>query len=64
MEYRVRISGVMPDIKYLDIEENQLKTKRQFILDRRNGWKHRIIWSIFAPIIVTIITLYLSSILR
>ena len=42
-------------------DDKILNLKRQYKLDARNGWKHRVIWSISAPIIVTIITLYLLS---
>jgi hypothetical protein len=43
------------EIAYLDVEKAQLNLKRQFILDERNGWKARVIWSILVPIVVSVI---------
>ncbi len=46
-------------IKSLDREKGRLISQRQFILDERNsGWKSKIIWSIFVPIMISIITNY------
>ncbi len=49
-----------------DVRENelesileQLETKRQHALDRRNGWRSKFVWSVIAPILVTIMTTYL-----
>ena len=47
------------DIKYLGVEKTQLQLKRQFILDRRNGWKAKGIWDIALPIVASVITAYL-----
>ena len=51
------------DIKYLDVEKTRLQLKRQFILDRRNSWKAKSIWDVVVPIIVSIITAYVISVL-
>jgi len=49
----------------LQSELTTLKTKRQFLLDRRNSWLPKTIWSVLVPIIVsvvsTIIILYLTK---
>lgn len=50
------------DIAYLDVEKATLQMKRQFILDRRNGWLAKMLWSIIVPIIAAIITAYIVSI--
>lgn len=49
------------DIRYLDVEKTQLQLKRQFILDKRNGWKAKSVWNVIVPIIVSVITTYLVS---
>lgn len=49
------------DIKFLDVEKAQLLLKRQFILDRRNSWKVRIIWDMLVPIILATVTAYLTA---
>lgn len=46
------------DIQFLDIEKSQLQLKRQFILDRRDSWKYRVIWNIIAPVVVALVTAY------
>ncbi|HRH23108.1 MAG TPA: hypothetical protein PK295_00540 [Candidatus Magasanikbacteria bacterium] len=46
------------DIGYLDVEKAQLQTKRQFILDRRDSWKSKIVWNMLVPIVVSVITAY------
>jgi len=51
------------DITYLDVEKAQLQLKRQFILDERNGWKAKSVWTVAVPIIVSIITAYVVSVL-
>ena len=51
------------NIKYLDVEKTQLQHRRQFILDRRSSWKAKIIWNIIAPMLVAIITAYITVIL-
>lgn len=48
------------EIKYLDVEKTQLQLKRQFILDKRQGWKAKILFSII-PVIATAIITYLIS---
>jgi hypothetical protein len=49
-------------IDWLDVEKAQLERKRQFILDRRNSWRAKLIWSFVMPIVVSIITAYAISI--
>lgn len=39
----------------------RLETERNFILDRRNGWKAKSLWNVFVPILITMITAYLLS---
>jgi hypothetical protein len=51
------------DIKHLDIEKSQLELRRQFILDKREGWKQRVVWDLLVPIVVAIIAAYLTVIL-
>ena len=51
------------EIAYLDVEKAQLERKRQFILDRRNSWKAKLAWGLVIPIIVSIITAYIVSVL-
>lgn len=46
------------EIGWLDNEKALLQLKRQFILDRREGWKARIVWNILVPIVVAVITAY------
>lgn len=48
-------------IDYLDIEKAKLLLKRQFLLDKRNSWKNRIIWDILVPIFLSGITAYFVS---
>ena len=50
----------------IEIEKNNkiLNFKRQHKLDRRNGWISRFIWSILAPIIVTISISFLINYLK
>jgi len=49
------------DIKYLDIEKGKLQLTRQFILDKRDDWKAKVLWSIIAPTIVASIVAYITS---
>lgn len=44
------------EIGWLDDEKALLQLKRQFILDRREGWKSRILWNVVVPVVVAIIT--------
>ena len=46
------------DISFLDVEQAKLEMKRQFILDRREGWKAKVVWNIVVPIFLAIITAY------
>lgn len=50
-------------IEHLDVEKNQLQRKLQSILDERNGWKAKSVWNVVVPIIVSIITAYVVSML-
>jgi hypothetical protein len=50
-------------IKYLDVEKSQLQLKYQFILNRRESWLPRTAWSFFVPIVASIITAYITTIL-
>ena len=50
------------DIEYLDVEKTQLQLKRQFLLDKRHGWKAKLVWNVIVPIIVSVITALLVSI--
>lgn len=50
-------------IKQIENRNEELDLERQHILDRRNSWKPKIFWDVLVPIIVTIITTYLISIL-
>ncbi len=45
-----------------EAEITDLKSKRQFILDRRSGWKPKIFWNVLIPIMVSTITAYLVSV--
>ena len=47
--------------KAIEIEKQNkvLEKKRMHILDRRNGWRVRFIWSVLAPIIISIVTAWL-----
>lgn len=38
-----------------------LEDERKFILDRRNGWKPKVIWDVLVPIVVTVITTFIIS---
>lgn len=49
------------EIKYLDVEKEKLQMMRQFILDKRENWKFKIIWDICAPIIVSLFVWYLTK---
>lgn len=51
------------DIDYLDVEKAQLQLKRQFILDNRSSWLAKSIWNVIVPIVVSIITTYIISVL-
>lgn len=51
------------DIDYLDIEKQQLQLRRQFLLDRMNGWKLKLLFVILTTIISPVITAYLVSVL-
>lgn len=51
------------EIKYLDVEKRQLHLKRQFILDNRNNWRTKTVWNIAVPIVISIITAYIISLL-
>ena len=51
------------DIEYLDVEKTRLQLKRQFILDERNSWKAKSVWNVIVPIIVSIITAFVVSVL-
>jgi len=62
IEYLHREEYTEPDDSFLmheaiEIEKYNkiLDLKRQYKLDRRNGWVSRIIWSILAPIIIAVI---------
>lgn len=46
------------EIGWLDNEKAVLQLKRQFILDRREGWKSRVVWNVLVPIVVAVITAY------
>ena len=39
-------------------EKTQLETKRQFLLDKRDGLLWRVVWNIIVPILVSISTVY------
>jgi len=49
------------NIAYLDVEKAQLQLKRQFILDRRSSWMAKIIWDVIIPIVLAIITAYITT---
>ena len=47
----------------IEIEKAKLEKERQFILDERNsGWKSKIIWGVFTPIVVSLVTSYLLTV--
>ncbi len=46
-------------IEHLDSQISTLETKRNFILDRREGWLPKTIWNILVSIVVTVITVYI-----
>lgn len=46
--------------KLLRNELDGLETKRKFLLDRRESWLPKTVWSILVPIFVSIITLYIT----
>jgi hypothetical protein len=48
------------EIKHLNTEQSQLELKRRFILDRREGWRQRIVWNLLVPITVAIIAAYFT----
>ncbi|MCB9798567.1 hypothetical protein H6758_02485 [Candidatus Nomurabacteria bacterium] len=49
------------EIKYLDTEKAQLLLQRQFLIDKRNDWKRKILWDILVPLIVATATSYLVT---
>lgn len=44
-----------------EAEISALNLERQFILDKRNGWKPKIFWNVFVPIAVALITSYIVA---
>lgn len=38
-----------------------LESERNFILDRRNGWKSKILWNVLVAIIVAVVTTYIVT---
>jgi len=44
-------------------ELEQLKTKKQFLLDRRESWLPKALWNLVAPVVVSIITALIVTIL-
>lgn len=44
-----------------EAEISALNLKRQFILDKRNGWKPKILWDVLVPITVALITSYIVA---
>jgi len=51
------------DIAYLDVEKTKLQLMRQFILDKRENWKAKVVWNVVVPVVVATITAYLVSVL-
>lgn len=49
--------------EFIEIEKHNkvLELKRKFILDKRNGWKQRIIFSLIVPAIVSIVVAIASK---
>ena len=65
-----RSSKMMNGLLYDEVEDalivaegelSRLKTERLHILDRRDSWKNKIIWSIIAPILVALITTIMTT---
>lgn len=54
-------SLIEKDNKSLKEELEGLEIQRQFILDRRNGWKPKVIWDMLVPIIVAVVTSYIVA---
>ncbi len=54
------VQKMVDDVRENELESilEQLETKRQHKLDRRNGWRSKFVWSVVAPIIVTVMTTY------
>ncbi len=50
------------NIDDLDIEKMELEFQRQMILDERGNLFNKLLWSVLAPIVVSIITTLLISI--
>jgi hypothetical protein len=50
-------------INKLTVEKEQLRLQRQFILDRRNSWKAKSVWNIIVPIVVSVMTTHLLSLM-
>ncbi|KKS96766.1 hypothetical protein A3B05_00015 [Candidatus Giovannonibacteria bacterium RIFCSPLOWO2_01_FULL_43_160] len=38
-----------------------LEAERRFIIDRRNGWKPKVIWDVLVPIVVAVATAYIVA---
>ena len=63
IEYKLREEYSEPDAFILEHEAIEIKKyneilnlKKQYILDKRNGWILKLIWSIIAPVIVALLT--------
>ncbi|MDP3735460.1 MAG: hypothetical protein Q8R39_03465 [bacterium] len=50
------------DIEFLNVQKTQLQLKRQFILDKRESWLPKTIWSFLVPIVLAIIAAYITTI--
>lgn len=69
IDYDMRENFILPNVWEHEITEIKnrnkvLEIKRKHALDRRDGWTNRFIWSVVAPIILTIITAYLINLFR
>ncbi|MDZ4284421.1 MAG: hypothetical protein U1A28_01190 [Patescibacteria group bacterium] len=50
------------DIEFLNVQKTQLQLKRQIILDQRESWLPKTIWSFLVPIVLAIIAAYITTI--
>lgn len=71
IDYDMRENYSEPEADYWTHEATEinnrnkvLEIKRKHALDRRDGWVSRFIWSVLAPILLTIVTAYLINLFR
>ena len=67
IDYNMRENYSEPEAEHWEFEANEiekinkvLEIKRRHVLDRRNSWRAKIIWSVLIPIILSLLISILS----